>query len=90
MKIRGPACLLAAVLFLDTVSVTAQPASELTISYEWSNGTVAPQNYQVHRITIRSSGNSEVVLIRGTAGTGQRERRAGFAPDPLKLDALIA
>lgn len=75
---------------IDANWALAQPTASFTITYETSNGTVAPQYYETRRITIRSVGDSEFRSTKGTGRQGTRERKARFLADPAQLEAIRA
>jgi hypothetical protein len=75
-------CLLAAA----SADGADQPSAATTVIYQWSNGTVAPQYYQVHRLTIRSSGLSEVSVI---TGADRKEQKTAFDADRAQLKKLL-
>lgn len=78
---------IAALLLIGAAAgADAQPTAELTVTYQWGNGTVAPQFHEVHRITIRSSGESEIAVRKGADA---KESTASFTPDPAKLQKLL-
>ncbi len=79
----------AAILMVIAPIAPAQQTAQLTVAYQWSNGTVAPQYYEQRRITIRSDGAGEILVKKGLEGINGKERKASFAPDPAKLRALI-
>lgn len=69
--------------------IGAQPPPDLTVTYESSSGTVSPQYYEVRRITVRSTGVSDILVVRGTVASGTKEHKASFTPDAAKLSVLM-
>ncbi len=64
-------------------SAAAEPDA-WSITYQWSNGAVAPRYYAIHRVTVHRDGQSEIVLIRGS-----RTVRETFAVDAPRMSALL-
>lgn len=78
-----------ALLIGAAAGVNADEAPDLTVTFERGNGTVAPQHHENRRITVRSTGESEVEVTKGVDPVAKQVLKSAFTPDPVKLKALI-
>jgi hypothetical protein len=84
-----PVTALVAALFTSASSAEMQPASDLSVAYRWTNGTVAPWYSTEYFIEIRSQGESEISLHMGRQEGEEQKVTEEFSPDPVELQALI-
>ena len=73
-----------AALVIYAAIASADESGVLTVSYQWSNGSVAPKYYAIHRVTIHSNGEGEILVIRSMEIIGKT-----FAADAAKLRSLL-